>query len=149
MAKHGDDRSGNLVWLVLRKSQDEFVKLIAADGLHCDECIDLCNTSSPRSTKKRDSPRLLRPKPANQACLDQYVIGQEREEDSRRPWHNHTSGSTRSSSPETWSCKSRTSCGSADRLGRRPRKTLARFLQVPFTIADRHAGRKAGYVERT
>src|SRR5438477_394294 len=44
MAKHGDDRSGNLVCSFCGKSQDEVRKLIAGPTVYiCDECIDLCN----------------------------------------------------------------------------------------------------------
>jgi ATP-dependent Clp protease ATP-binding subunit ClpX len=42
MAKHGDDRSGNLVCSFCGKSQDEVRKLIAGPTVYiCDECIDL------------------------------------------------------------------------------------------------------------
>ena len=44
MAKHGDDRGGNLVCSFCGKSQDEVRKLIAGPTVYiCDECIDLCN----------------------------------------------------------------------------------------------------------
>src|SRR5881396_356739 len=44
MAKHGDDRTGNLVCSFCEKSQDEVRKLIAGPTVYiCDECIDLCN----------------------------------------------------------------------------------------------------------
>ena len=44
MAKHGDDRTGNLVCSFCGKSQDEVRKLIAGPTVYiCDECIDLCN----------------------------------------------------------------------------------------------------------
>src|SRR2546422_2786127 len=44
MAKHGDDRTGNLVCSFCGKSQDEVRKLVAGPSVYvCDECIDLCN----------------------------------------------------------------------------------------------------------
>src|SRR5438034_173449 len=44
MAKHGDDRTGNLVCSFCGKSQDEVRKLIAGPTVYiCDECIDPCN----------------------------------------------------------------------------------------------------------
>ena len=44
MAKHGDERGGNLVCSFCGKSQDEVRKLIAGPTVYiCDECIDLCN----------------------------------------------------------------------------------------------------------
>ncbi len=44
MAKHGDERTGNLVCSFCGKSQNEVRKLIAGPTVYiCDECIDLCN----------------------------------------------------------------------------------------------------------
>ena len=44
MAKHGEDRGGDLVCSFCGKSQDEVRKLIAGPTVYiCDECIDLCN----------------------------------------------------------------------------------------------------------
>src|SRR5262244_3510969 len=54
MAKHGDDRSGNLVCSFCGKSQDEVRKLIAGPTVYiCDECIDLCNDIIAQERAKR------------------------------------------------------------------------------------------------
>ncbi len=153
MAKHGDDRGGNLVCSFCGKSQDEVRKLIAGPTVYiCDECIDLCNDIIAEECDQEEglTSTSAVPKPAEiKKVLDQYVIGQERAKKcSRSRCTTTTSASTRSSSPATSSCRSRTSCWSA-----RPApgktllaQTLARFLQVPFTIADATSLTEAGYV---
>src|SRR5437773_10421568 len=82
MAKHGDDRSGNLVCSFCGKSQDEVRKLIAGPTVYiCDECIDLCNDIIAEECDQEESlssPSAV-PKPTEiKKLLDQYVIGQER-----------------------------------------------------------------------
>src|SRR5205085_10233750 len=82
MAKHGDDRTGNLVCSFCGKSQDEVRKLIAGPTVYiCDECIDLCNDIIAEECDQEESlsstsavPKLYEIK----KVLDQYVIGQER-----------------------------------------------------------------------
>src|SRR5678815_1802298 len=82
MAKHGDDRSGNLVCSFCGKSQDEVRKLIAGPTVYiCDECIDLCNDIIAEECDQEEgltsTPAV--PKPSEiKKVLDQYVIGQER-----------------------------------------------------------------------
>src|SRR6188472_391529 len=81
MAKHGDDRTGNLVCSFCGKSQDEVRKLIAGPNVFiCDECIDLCNDIIAEEGELEDlqSPQTSIPRPKEiKAFLDQYVIGQE------------------------------------------------------------------------
>ena len=82
MAKHGDDRSGNLVCSFCGKSQDEVRKLIAGPTVYiCDECIDLCNDIIAEECDQEEglASTSTVPKPADiKKVLDQYVIGQER-----------------------------------------------------------------------
>ena len=82
MAKHGDDRSGNLVCSFCGKSQDEVRKLIAGPTVYiCDECIDLCNDIIAEECDQEEtlSSTSAVPKPSEiKKVLDQYVIGQER-----------------------------------------------------------------------
>jgi ATP-dependent Clp protease ATP-binding subunit ClpX len=82
MARHGDDRPGNLVCSFCGKSQDEVRKLIAGPTVYiCDECIDLCNDIIAEEGDQEDSFSSVSavPKPAEiKRVLDQYVIGQER-----------------------------------------------------------------------
>ena len=81
MAKHGDDRSGNLVCSFCGKSQDEVRKLIAGPTVYiCDECIDLCNDIIAEECDQDEgvTSGSAVPKPAEiKKVLDQYVIGQE------------------------------------------------------------------------
>ena len=81
MAKHGDDRSGNLVCSFCGKSQDEVRKLIAGPTVYiCDECIDLCNDIIAEECDQEEglASTSAVPKPAEiKKVLDQYVIGQE------------------------------------------------------------------------
>ena len=82
MAKHGDDRSGNLVCSFCGKSQDEVRKLIAGPTVYiCDECIDLCNDIIAEECDQEEglAASSAVPKPGEiKRVLDQYVIGQER-----------------------------------------------------------------------
>ena len=82
MAKHGDDRSGNLVCSFCGKSQDEVRKLIAGPTVYiCDECIDLCNDIIAEECDQEEglASTSAVPKPSEiKKVLDQYVIGQER-----------------------------------------------------------------------
>src|SRR5262245_49181565 len=82
MAKHGDDRGGNLVCSFCGKSQDEVRKLIAGPTVYiCDECIDLCNDIIAEECDQEEGVASASsvPKPAEiKKVLDQYVIGQER-----------------------------------------------------------------------
>src|SRR6059058_3293157 len=87
MAKHGDDRTGNLVCSFCGKSQDEVRKLIAGPSVYiCDECIDLCNDIIREEGNKASGNAVgagpggsALPKPSEiKTFLDEYVIGQEK-----------------------------------------------------------------------
>jgi ATP-dependent Clp protease ATP-binding subunit ClpX len=153
MAKHGDDRGGNLVCSFCGKSQDEVRKLIAGPTVYiCDECIDLCNDIIAEECDQEEglSSTSAVPKPAEiKKVLDQYVIGQER---AKRVLavavHNHYKRID--SQLVTGDVELQKSnillvgpTGSGKTL---LAQTLARFLQVPFTIADATSLTEAGYV---
>jgi ATP-dependent Clp protease ATP-binding subunit ClpX len=153
MAKHGDDRSGNLVCSFCGKSQDEVRKLIAGPTVYiCDECIDLCNDIIAEECDQEEglASTSAVPKPAEiKKVLDQYVIGQER---AKRVLsvavHNHYKRID--SQLVTGDVELQKSnillvgpTGSGKTL---LAQTLARFLQVPFTIADATSLTEAGYV---
>src|SRR5918995_185462 len=153
MARHGDDRPGNLVCSFCGKSQDEVRKLIAGPTVYiCDECIDLCNDIIAEEGDQEDSFSSVSavPKPAEiKRVLDQYVIGQERAKKILAvAVHNHYK---RVDSPMvTNDVELQKSnilllgpTGSGKTL---LAQTLARFLQVPFTIADATSLTEAGYV---
>lgn len=140
------------------KSQEEVGKLIAGPNVYiCDECIGLCNEimaeSSEEVVPQPDLARqLLKPKEIK-AYLDQYVIGQEQ---AKRilsvAVHNHykrinTPVNPGLSDDEVELQKSNIiligPTGSGKTL---VAQTLARLLNVPFTIADATTLTEAGYV---
>jgi ATP-dependent Clp protease ATP-binding subunit ClpX len=134
------------------KSQDEVRKLIAGPTVYiCDECIELCNEIIAEETEERFAPgKLTVPKPMEiKAKLDEYVIGQE---NAKRilsvAVHNHYKRiDTRVSGGEVELQKSNIlligPTGSGKTL---LAQTLARILDVPFTIADATCLTEAGYV---
>src|SRR5215475_1161030 len=153
MAKHGDDRTGNLVCSFCGKSQDEVRKLIAGPTVYiCDECIDLCNDIIAEECDQEEglTSTSAVPKPAEiKKVLDQYVIGQER---AKRVLavavHNHYKRiDSQLVTGDVELQKSNillvgpTGCGKTLLA-----QTLARFLQVPFAIADATSLTEAGYV---
>src|SRR6478672_5354600 len=153
MAKHGDDRTGNLVCSFCGKSQDEVRKLIAGPTVYiCDECIDLCNDIIAEECDQEEalSSASAVPKPSEiKKVLDQYVIGQERAKKILAvAVHNHYKRID--SQLVTGDVELQKSnilligpTGSGKTL---LAQTLARFLQVPFTIADATSLTEAGYV---
>ncbi|HZD39744.1 MAG TPA: ATP-dependent Clp protease ATP-binding subunit ClpX [Terriglobales bacterium] len=153
MPKHGDDRSGNLVCSFCGKSQDEVRKLIAGPTVYiCDECIDLCNDIIAEECDHDESLATSSnvPKPVEiKRVLDQYVIGQERAKKILAvAVHNHYKRID--SQMVTGDVELQKSnilllgpTGSGKTL---LAQTLARFLQVPFTIADATSLTEAGYV---
>jgi ATP-dependent Clp protease ATP-binding subunit ClpX len=153
MAKHGDDRSGNLVCSFCGKSQDEVRKLIAGPTVYiCDECIDLCNDIIAEECDQEEglASTSAVPKPSEiKKVLDQYVMGQERAKKVLAvAVHNHYKRiDSQMTSGEVELQKSNIlligPTGSGKTL---LAQTLARFLQVPFTIADATSLTEAGYV---
>ena len=153
MPKHGEHGSGNLVCSFCGKSQDEVRKLIAGPTVYiCDECIDLCNDIIAEDIDHDEnlSSSSNVPKPAEiKRVLDQYVIGQERAKKILAvAVHNHYKRID--SQMVTGDVELQKSnilllgpTGSGKTL---LAQTLARFLQVPFTIADATSLTEAGYV---
>ena len=135
------------------KSQKQVKKLIAGPGVYiCDECIDLCNDIIAEECDQEEgvASGSAVPKPAEiKKVLDQYVIGQER---AKRVLsvavHNHYKRID--SQLVTGDVELQKSniiligpTGSGKTL---LAQTLARFLQVPFAIADATSLTEAGYV---
>jgi ATP-dependent Clp protease ATP-binding subunit ClpX len=137
------------------KSQHEVRKLIAGPSVFvCDECVELCNDIIREELEERaERTRDKLPKPHEiKNVLDEYVIGQER---AKRVLsvavYNHykrlqTKGQERAKD-EVELAKSNilligpTGCGKTLLA-----ETLARLLNVPFTIADATTLTEAGYV---
>ena len=135
------------------KSQRQVKKLIAGPGVYiCDECIDLCNEIIDEELTAPVSLDLEHlPKPTDiYEALNEYVVGQE---DAKRTLavavYNHYKRVQMASldDNEVELQKSNilllgpTGCGKTLLA-----QTLARFLNVPFAIADATALTGAGYV---
>ncbi|MCP5464282.1 MAG: ATP-dependent Clp protease ATP-binding subunit ClpX [Deltaproteobacteria bacterium] len=143
----------NLCCSFCGKSQREVKKLIAGPTVYiCDECIDLCNDIIAEESIKQEQQRAktLVPKPKDiKNVLDEYVIGQER---AKRilsvAVHNHYKRiESKSLSKDVELQKSNIlligPTGSGKTL---LAQTLARVLNVPFTIVDATTLTEAGYV---
>ncbi|EKF74889.1 ATP-dependent protease ATP-binding subunit ClpX [Alcanivorax hongdengensis A-11-3] len=137
------------------KSQHEVRKLIAGPSVFiCDECVDLCNDIIREEVQEdsgdSDSERLPKPNEIK-TTLDEYVIGQERAKKVLAvAVYNHYKrlrSSTSRKGDEVELGKSNIlligPTGSGKTL---LAETLARLLNVPFTIADATTLTEAGYV---
>src|SRR5712692_9594375 len=136
------------------KSQKEVKKLIAGPTVYiCDECIGLCNDIIAEEAEKEDTTEKGNapiPKPVEiKRVLDEYVIGQERAKKILSvAVHNHYKRiDTRVSMDDVELQKSNIlllgPTGSGKTL---LAQTLARILNVPFTISDATCLTEAGYV---
>ncbi|MBF8279334.1 MAG: clpX [candidate division NC10 bacterium] len=143
---------GKLTCSFCGKNQDDVRKLIAGPTVYiCDECIELCNDIIAEEWQEEKSKGLGDlPKPAEiKSILDQHVIGQERAKKSLAvAVHNHYKRvNARMSFDEVELTKSNilligpTGCGKTLLA-----QTLAKILDVPFTIADATTLTEAGYV---
>ena len=151
MANNSGDSKNTLYCSFCGKSQHEVRKLIAGPTVFiCDECVELCmdiireetKSSGLKSTDGVPTPRDI--------CkvLDDYVIGQEH---AKRVLsvavHNHYKRLNYSSKQDIELAKSNilligpTGCGKTLLA-----QTLARILDVPFTMADATTLTEAGYV---
>jgi ATP-dependent Clp protease ATP-binding subunit ClpX len=138
------------------KSQHEVRKLIAGPSVFiCDECVELCNDIIREELEDKAEPgksKLPRPHEIN-AVLDQYVIGQAGAKKVLAvAVYNHykrleSRTAERGRGDEVELAKSNilligpTGCGKTLLA-----ETLARLLNVPFTIADATTLTEAGYV---
>jgi len=153
MSKRGADKGTDLLCSFCGKSQSEVKKLIAGPGVYiCDECIELCNDIIAEEYEKEEAKqtRLAIPEPAGiKNQIDEYVIGQERAKMilSVAVYNHYKRISSRVDLDGVELQKSNIlligPTGSGKTL---LAQTLARILNVPFTIADATTLTEAGYV---
>jgi ATP-dependent Clp protease ATP-binding subunit ClpX len=134
------------------KSQHEVRKLIAGPSVFiCDECVELCNDIIREELEeKAHAARSHLPKPREiLEVLDQYVIGQQRAKKtlSVAVYNHYKRIESRIKNDDIELSKSNIlligPTGSGKTL---LAETLARLLNVPFTIADATTLTEAGYV---
>jgi len=136
------------------KSQHEVRKLIAGPSVYvCDECVELCNDIIREEMQEQSqASRSKLPRPQEiKSVLDQYVIGQERAKKilSVAVYNHYKRLDVRSArnKDDVELAKSNIlligPTGSGKTL---LAETLARLLNVPFTIADATTLTEAGYV---
>lgn len=153
MSKRGTDKNTDLLCSFCGKSQSEVKKLIAGPGVYiCDECIELCNDIIAEEYEKEEArhTRLSIPEPAAiKKEIDQYVIGQERAKKilSVAVYNHYKRIGSRVDMDGVELQKSNIlligPTGSGKTL---LAQTLAKILNVPFTIADATTLTEAGYV---
>jgi ATP-dependent Clp protease ATP-binding subunit ClpX len=137
------------------KSQREVKKLIAGPNVYiCDECISLCNEIIAEEMQKEDAAQISDGVPTPQEIkkvLDEYVIGQDRAKKVLSvAVHNHykrIEHGMNATKEDVELTKSNIlligPTGSGKTL---LAQSMARILQVPFTIADATNLTEAGYV---
>jgi len=143
---------GSLKCSFCGKSQNDVRKLIAGPTVYiCDECIELCNDIIAEEWEEEKSREIRSlPKPVEiKSILDQYVVGQERAKKILAvAVHNHYKRIEAGSEVGEVELQKANillvgPTGSGKTL---LAQTLAKTLQVPFTIADATTLTEAGYV---
>ena len=134
------------------KSQHEVRKLIAGPSVFiCDECVELCNDIIREELEeKAQSARSSLPKPREiLEVLDQYVIGQHRAKKTLAVavYNHYKRIESRQRNEDVELAKSNILLVGPTGSGKTLlAETLARLLNVPFTIADATTLTEAGYV---
>ncbi len=150
---NGEDNGKLLYCSFCGKSQHEVRKLIAGPSVFvCDECVDLCNDIIREEVQEKDSDSGGRKLPIPEeikGTLDEYVIGQ----DSAKKvlavavYNHYKRLNYDKSSHDVELGKSNILMVGPTGTGKTLlAETLARLLDVPFTIADATTLTEAGYV---
>ena len=149
----GDDNGKLLYCSFCGKSQHEVRKLIAGPSVFvCDECVDLCNDIIREEIQEKDtetsSSKLPIPEEIKNT-LDEYVIGQESAKKvlAVAVYNHYKRLNYAKSNGEVELSKSNILMVGPTGTGKTLlAETLARLLDVPFTIADATTLTEAGYV---
>jgi ATP-dependent Clp protease ATP-binding subunit ClpX len=149
---NGNDSEKLLYCSFCGKSQHEVKKLIAGPSVYvCDECVELCNDIILEEMEEESTTAIRKlPTPHEiNAILDDYVIGQERAKKvlAVAVYNHYKRLEVKNKKDDIELSKSNIlligPTGSGKTL---LAETLARLLDVPFTIADATTLTEAGYV---
>jgi ATP-dependent Clp protease ATP-binding subunit ClpX len=148
-----NDKANLLVCSFCGKAQNEVRKLIAGPTVYiCDECVELCNDIISEETEVEhslDEKRRRLPKPTEiKKTLDEYVVGQERAKKilSVAVYNHYKRIESRTQDGIELQKSNILLLGPTGSGKTLLAQTLARILNVPFTLADATTLTEAGYV---